>query len=586
MNSKAKKLSALSLAILSLGSGMGSVLDKNLDLAPKASAFSLSKSSIDNIPKFEDAFNDKEFKDGVDIVIKDLNEAIKKSKSSDDDDQYTKELRFEDLKNTFDDISKKNISGSYYYDYSDRSQKSQEKKSLLVFSAKYKIAILYSKYVLKCNNISITQVDDPSYGSLFKMIEFTDNVNNALGDDFSKSLVSKFMKDLSMYSQLDYFKLINGLSKNGNKIVFSMVLIGLSMCSSTSRAFIKDGIGFIDYQFKKICNRYIYNRFQLNQNPVELKRIIDKCLKEKILCQNEAIDRISDIISGMADKWNESDKTKIPCTSACTMTFMGDSGVGKTYAARALSKALYHKDMQPWQFITSTSVTSSNVTTNNSSNLSPADQIFNEKSELIRQLKLNNKVIVVLDEIDKMHKIDTDDTILERLRDARDTGKLLVRSGVDYDYVDVSRTVFICITNEARECWGLPKEDLGEVKSASRTHIQRDKSLVNRFDVVEFKYFTVEDYMSMLAPMVNSLKEYVKSYNLDLDADENLVRKISEAAEARNKGARGLNDYLVHLRGKLVGYRDINEKSLKNSVHKVHATYNEDTDDFEVKKCD
>ncbi len=585
MNSKAKKLSALSLAILSLGSGMGSVLDKNLDLAPKASAFSLSKSSIDNIPKFEDAFNDKEFKDGVDIVIKDLNEAIKKSKSSDDDDQYTKELRFEDLKNTFDDISKKNISGSYYYDYSDRSQKSQE-KSLLVFSAKYKIAILYSKYVLKCNNISITQVDDPSYGSLFKMIEFTDNVNNALGDDFSKSLVSKFMKDLSMYSQLDYFKLINGLSKNGNKIVFSMVLIGLSMCSSTSRAFIKDGIGFIDYQFKKICNRYIYNRFQLNQNPVELKRIIDKCLKEKILCQNEAIDRISDIISGMADKWNESDKTKIPCTSACTMTFMGDSGVGKTYAARALSKALYHKDMQPWQFITSTSVTSSNVTTNNSSNLSPADQIFNEKSELIRQLKLNNKVIVVLDEIDKMHKIDTDDTILERLRDARDTGKLLVRSGVDYDYVDVSRTVFICITNEARECWGLPKEDLGEVKSASRTHIQRDKSLVNRFDVVEFKYFTVEDYMSMLAPMVNSLKEYVKSYNLDLDADENLVRKISEAAEARNKGARGLNDYLVHLRGKLVGYRDINEKSLKNSIHKVHATYNEDTDDFEVKKCD
>lgn len=581
MNSKVKKLSALSLAVLSLGSGMGSVLDKNLDLAPKASALSLSKSSINNIPKFEDAFKDKEFREGVDIAIKELNEAVKDCKNSDDTPKYTKALRFEDLKNTFEDLSRRPIPDSIYY--GDKSKKIQE--NLPVFSAKYKIAMLYSKYVLKCNNISVTQVDDPSYGSLFKMIEFTDNINKALGDDFSKNLVSKFMNDLSMYSQLDYFKLINGLSKNGDKIVLSLILVGLSMCSSTSRAFIKDGIGFVNYQFKKICNRYIYNRFQLNQDPVELKRIIDKCLKEKILCQNEAISKISDIISGMADKWKESDKTKVPCTSACTMTFMGDSGVGKTYAARALSKALYHKDMQPWQFITSTSVTSSNVTTNNSSNLSPADQIFNEKSELIRQLKLNNKVIVVLDEIDKMHKIDTDDTILERLRDARDTGKLLVRSGVDYDYVDVSRTVFICITNEARECWGLPKEDLSEVKSASRTHIKRDKSLVNRFDVVEFKYFTVEDYMSMLTPMVNSLKEYVKSYNLDLDADENLVRKISEAAEARNKGARGLNDYLVHLRGKLVGYRDVNEKSLKNSVHKVHATYNEDTDDFEVKKC-
>lgn len=86
--------------------------------------------------------------------------------------------------------------------------------------------------------------------------------------------------------------------------------------------------------------------------------------------------------------------------------------------------------------------------------------------------------------------------------------------------------------------------------------------------------------------MNEGLKEYVKSYNLDMDVDENLVRKISEAAEIRNKGARGLNDYLVHLRGKLVGYRDVNEKSLKNSVHKIHATYNESTDDFDIEKCE
>lgn len=92
--------------------------------------------------------------------------------------------------------------------------------------------------------------------------------------------------------------------------------------------------------------------------------------------------------------------------------------------------------------------------------------------------------------------------------------------------------------------------------------------------------------MSMLTPMVNELKEYLESYNLDLDIDEALIRKISEAAEIRNKGARGLNDYLIHLRGKLVGYRDINENSLENNVHKVRAIYNEDIDDFEIQKCD
>lgn len=569
MNSKIKRLSATSLAILSLGSGMGSMLNKNLDLAPKASAAPISKPVITRIPKLEEALEDENFKEEVELIMKGLNKNINNNDydfdygydHKRDFEKHSKSLRFEDLR--------------------DES----EERSSHVFDAKYRIAILYSQYVLKLNNIDVIEVDDPSFYDLFKLVEFTDNINHALGDNFSQNLVKQFMEKLATYNQLDYFRLMKKISTHADKVMFSIILIGLSTSSNTARTFLKDGFVFVNYQFKKICNRYIYNRFKLNQDPVKLKRIIDKCLQEKVLCQNEAISKISDIISGMADKWQESDKTGIPCTSACTMTFMGDSGVGKTYAARALSKALYHKDMQPWQFITSTSVTSSNVSTSNSSNLSPADQIFNENSELIRQLRLNNKVIVVLDEIDKMHKIDTDDTILERLRDARDTGKLLVRSGVDYDYVDVSRTVFICITNEARECWGLPKENLSEIKSASRTHIHRDKSLVNRFDIVEFKYFTVEDYMSMLAPMVESLKEYVKAYNLNLDADENLIRKISEAAEIRNKGARGLNDYLVHLRGKLVGYRDVNEKSLKNSVHKVHATYNENTDDFDIAKC-
>lgn len=563
MNSKVKRFSAVSMAALSIGSGMGSMLNKNLDFAPKASAAPISKPVITRIPKLEEALEDENFKSEVELIMKGLNKNINNNDYDYEHDfeKHSKSLRFEDLR--------------------DES----EERSSRVFDAKYRIAILYSQYVLKLNNIDVIEVDDPSFYDLFKLVEFTDNINHALGDNFSQNLVKQFMEKLATYNQLDYFRLMKKMSTHADKVMFSVILIGLSTSSNTARTFLKDGFGFVNYQFKKICNRYIYNRFKLNQDPVKLKRIIDKCLQEKVLCQNEAISKISDIISGMADKWQESDKTGIPCTSACTMTFMGDSGVGKTYAARALSKALYHKDMQPWQFITSTSVTSSNVSTSNSSNLSPADQIFNENSELIRQLRLNNKVIVVLDEIDKMHKIDTDDTILERLRDARDTGKLLVRSGVDYDYVDVSRTVFICITNEARECWGLPKENLSEIKSASRTHIHRDKSLVNRFDIVEFKYFTVEDYMSMLAPMIESLKEYVKSYNLNLDADENLIRKISEAAEIRNKGARGLNDYLVHLRGKLVGYRDVNEKSLKNSVHKVHATYNENTDDFDIAKC-
>ena len=321
----------------------------------------------------------------------------------------------------------------------------------------------------------------------------------------------------------------------------------------------------------KAYNRFVYNRLTLERDPVKLKELMREYLKTSVFRQDAAMDKIVDVMSGMADLWASSDKSGVPCTSACTMTFMGDSGVGKTYAARTLSKALFHRDMQPWQFITSTSVTASATSggKDNRVNLSPADQLFNEKSEIVRQLKLNNRVIVVLDEVDKMHKSDPDDTILERLRDARDTGKLLVRNGVNYDYIDVSRTVFICITNELRQCWGLPEEKLTEAQAAARTFIQRDKSLVNRFDVIEFNYLNRKDYKFILTPELDELKEeYSKEYGIDLNISDAVIEEIAREAEKKNKGVRGINDFLVSLRGKLVDYRSKGKKGSASVTYK------------------
>ncbi len=350
---------------------------------------------------------------------------------------------------------------------------------------------------------------------------------------------------------------------------------------------------------RKAWRRFIYNRLSLEKDPVKLKELMSEYLKSSVMCQDKAINKMVEIMSGMADLWNESDRTGKDCTSACTMTFMGDSGIGKTYAARCLSKALFYKDMQPWQFITSTSVTASSNgssssdskkdTKNKENNvshekLSPADQLFNENSELVRQLRLNNRVIIVLDEIDKMHKADPDDTILERLRDARDTGKLLVRKGVNYEYIDVSRTIFICITNERRECWGLPEANLTEDQAASRTYVKRDRSLTNRFDVVEFDYFTSNGYQIVLKPQLEELAdEYYNNYKINLKITDELVKNIGDAAERKNKGVRGVNDYLVALRGKLVDYRSKNKIFRTNKdVVDLSVIYDSYTNSFEI----
>ena len=357
---------------------------------------------------------------------------------------------------------------------------------------------------------------------------------------------------------------------------------------------------------KEFLRRNIYNRFALDSDPLVLRKKMENYLYSIVLCQDKALSKLINIMSGMAEMWRISDKTGEPCKTASTMVFIGDSGIGKTLTARALSELFFKRDMQPWQFITSASIAPTAVSnTDNSKDsknknnknkpedsgvMTPADRLFSADSELIRQLKLNNKVIIVLDEIDKMHKMDPQDTILEKLRDARDTGRIRIKNGVDEETVDVSRTVFICISNEKRECWGLEPVKLTEVQAAARTEIKRDKSLVNRFDVIEFDYFTKEAYTVILKPLLESLQQsYKKLYNINIAIDKDLVCSIAEAAEELNKGARGVNDYMAALYGALVGYRaDLLNSDLDHSKENLYisARYNRDSKSFDITQND
>ena len=338
----------------------------------------------------------------------------------------------------------------------------------------------------------------------------------------------------------------------------------------------------------------------VEKDPMKVRKRIYDALMKGIQGQDEAIEKITSVISGYVDAWDESYRLGIPYNHACCLCLVGNSGVGKTETARILSKVLYGKDMEPWQYITTASIPTEppkpQLTTNvdvrlgstmfggesgNKDNAmkreyTPADRLFHSDSLLVRNLKFNNRRIIVIDEIDKIHKnSDPQDTILERLRDARDTGVLrVVKDDGSIENVDVSRTIFISLSNEFADCMGVgDKEDRQKVDQTNRTVVERDPTLVRRFDVIEYKDMTVERYYKILDVYLKDLMEnYRKIRNIDLNISDESVRKVCEYCKNNGKGVRGLLDSIAILRGVLVEFRSKNNL-IRNDLVKLEIDF-------------
>ncbi len=420
---------------------------------------------------------------------------------------------------------------------------------------------------------------------------FTGNMGNNLSKE--NACANEFIADYMLYNTNTLKDIQSAINTQTMMVMAPFVLLAFGLSNATgvikgAGTILKNVTYFSYAAVNTAYKRFIYNRKKIGNDSIKLRKLLTEFLNETVLKQEDAIDQIIGTITGMTSLWNQHDRNGTECTCACTMTFMGDSGVGKTWAARMISKAIFGQDMQPWQFVTSTSITNTTDTVNGQK-LTPADQIFNTNSELVRQLTRNPRVVIVFDEIDKMHKWDPDDSVLERLRDARDTGKLLVKDGVNQYYIDVSRTVFICITNELRECWGLPKnENLSPQHAAARTYVKRDQSLVNRFEVVEFKDFDKEDYKFFLTPFLEEVKkEFLDIFNLDLIYSDEFINSIATASESKNKGVRGVNDYMILLRGSLIKFIEKNQESLttnnkKDPAKPVNISYDIAKNEFNI----
>ena len=362
-----------------------------------------------------------------------------------------------------------------------------------------------------------------------------------------------------------------------------------------------------DFAKKKIEGLNEYFNLCPFFDAVPANRSLKKCFDKYIVGQKSAKFKLANCLSGYLESLN--DKTN---KGSCCITLLGPPCSGKSLFVSLISMALTGSPLQDWQVIDGMNIKTiadTNVVRKKASAyfiqdqlgivrvhnrkemdyenevLSPADQVFHENSDLIRNLKRSSERIIFIKGIDKIHKFDPKDTILERLRDARDTGILRVKkSDGSAENIDVSKTIFLLTSCEQPYCWGVGNKESSK-KYDDRTEIERDMSLVKRFFVVELDKFSREDFETFLKIGFEKIRfSYMMLHNINISFDDDLLNKILDSYE--DLTLKKIEMKLMQLRDCLLNFRvdnDITDDSGREVLN-LSVDYDKKNDKFLVNK--
>ena len=395
------------------------------------------------------------------------------------------------------------------------------------------------------------------------------------------------------------------MEKNGRQDVNKITVI--MMIESTGLLAVFDALGRV-LKFTKNRIEGLNEYFNLCPffDAMTANRNLKECFDKDIIGQESAKFKIANCLSGYLESLK--DKTN---RGSCCITLLGSPYSGKSLFVSLISKALTGAPLQSWQVIDGTNIktiANTNVVHKEASAdfsitdfgvlvynrkemdyenevLSPADQIFHENSDLIRNLKRNSERIIFIKGIDKIHKFDPKDTILERLRDARDTGILRVKkSDGSAENIDVSKTIFLLTSCEQPYCWGVGNKESSE-KCDDRTEIERDFSLVRRFFVVELDQLSRKDFETFLKIGFEKIRaSYMILHNTNISFDNDLLNKILDSCE--NWTIKKIEMKLMQLRDSLLNFRidnDITDEPGREVLN-LSVDYDEKNNKFLVNK--
>lgn len=244
---------------------------------------------------------------------------------------------------------------------------------------------------------------------------------------------------------------------------------------------------------------------------------IKKTLKENIIGQDEAIDKLIDISKKI--KLGIKDKNK-----SYSVLFCGSTGTGKTYLSKLFAENLVGKnnviklDMSEY----SESISINKIIG------SPAGYVgYDDNKNILEEIRNKPYSVLILDEIEKAHK-----SVLNFFLNILDEGNCKDSSGktVRFD------NVLIIMTSNAY----VSKSLMGFNKNTTNNSLEDffSKEFINRIDeIVPFNKFTEEDINKIIIKEANKC---YKKYNSENIISLDMINRIIKESNYEEYGVRKL----------------------------------------------